>query len=160
MVCLPFRRLFLFAGLLLFASGSRAAAEEELPDSLLTEDYLYEYTFTDFGKARRIIERMRERKILEPYWLDIAEGDLYFNTGRHHQGLRYYRRAFESDVVRKSDAEYMDVLHRMISSYDCLHDEERQAPSEELPMTRSRSSNTPTASSKRPSRCNRISSVL
>lgn len=51
MVCLPFRRLFLFAGLLLFASGSRAAAEEELPDSLLTEDYLYEYTFTDFGKA-------------------------------------------------------------------------------------------------------------
>lgn len=81
MVCLPFRRLFLFAGLLLFASGSRAAAEEELPDSLLTEDYLYEYTFTDFGKARRIIERMRERKILEPYRLDIAEGDLYFNTG-------------------------------------------------------------------------------
>lgn len=66
MVCLPFRRLFLFAGLLLFASGSRAAAEEELPDSLLTEDYLYEYTFTDFGKARRIIERMRERKMLEP----------------------------------------------------------------------------------------------
>ena len=141
MVCLPFRRLFLFAGLLLFASGSRAAAEEELPDSLLTEDYLYEYTFTDFGKARRIIERMRERKILEPYRLDIAEGDLYFNTGRYHQGLRYYRRAFESDVVRKSDAEYMDVLHRMISSYDCLHDEERQAECTELLLRKARACN-------------------
>lgn len=141
MVCLPFRRLFLFAGLLLFASGSRAAAEEELPDSLLTEDYLYEYTFTDFGKARRIIERMRERKMLEPYRLDIAEGDLYFNTGRYHQGLRYYRRAFESDVVRKSDAEYMDVLHRMISSYDCLHDEERQAECTELLLRKARACN-------------------
>lgn len=141
MVCLPFRRLFLFAGVLLFASGSRAAAEEELPDSLLTEDYLYEYTFTDFGKARRIIERMREREILEPYRLDIAEGDLYFNTGRYHQGLRYYRRAFESDVVRKSDAEYMDVLHRMISSYDCLHDEERQAECTELLLGKARACN-------------------
>ena len=141
MVCLPFRRLFLFAGLLLFASGSRAAAEEALPDSLLTEDYLYEYTFTDFGKARRIIERMRERKMLEPYRLDIAEGDLYFNTGRYHQGLRYYRRAFESDVVRKSDAEYMDVLHRMISSYDCLHDEERQAECTELLLRKARACN-------------------
>lgn len=141
MVCSPLRWLFLFAGFLLFATGSRAAAEEVLPDSLLTEDYLYEYTFTDFGKARRIIERMREQEILEPYRLDIAEGDLYFNTGRYHQGLRYYRRALESDEVRKSDAEYMDVLHRMVSSYDCLHDEERQTEYTELLLGKARACN-------------------
>jgi hypothetical protein len=131
----------LFFGFLSFATGALASGDEPLPDSLLTEDYLYEYTFTDFGKARRIIERMRERKILEPYRLDIAEGDLYFNTGRYHQGLRYYRRAFESDAVRKSDAEYMDVLHRMISSYDCLHDEERQAECTELLLRKARACN-------------------
>ena len=56
----------LFFGFLSFATGALASGDEPLPDSLLTEDYLYEYTFTDFGKARRIIERMRERKILEP----------------------------------------------------------------------------------------------
>lgn len=109
-----------------------------MPDSLLSEDYLYEYTFTDFGKAQRIIGKMREQKKLEPYRLDIAEGDLYFNTGRYHQGLRYYKRAFESDAVLKDDTEYMDVLHRMISSYDCLHDETEQARCTELLLERAR----------------------
>lgn len=138
MNCLPLRRLLLCFGSLLLVTSARAAAEEVLPDSLLSEDYLYEYTFTDFGKALRIVEQMRERKVLDAYRLDIAEGDLYFNTGRYHQGLRYYKRALESDAVLKSDAEYMDVLHRMISSYDCLHDEERQAECTELLLERAR----------------------
>lgn len=116
----------------------RAADEDELPDSLLTEDYLYEYTFTDFSKAQRIIEQMRAQKKLSQYRLDIAEGDLYFNTGRYHQGLRYYKRAFESETVQKNDTEYMDVVHRMISSYDCLHEEEKQACYTELLLEKAR----------------------
>lgn len=139
MDCLPLKRLFAFAGILLFATGAHAAGEEALPDSLLTEDYLYEYTFTDFDKARSIIGEMRRRKKLDPYRLDIAEGDLYFNTGRYRQGLRYYERAFESDAVLKDDAEYMDVLHRMISSYDCLHEESEQARCTELLLEKARS---------------------
>lgn len=135
----PFGWLFLFLSLLFLAADIRAAGEDgALPDSLLTEDYLYEYTFTDFGKAQRIIREMREQKKLEPYRLDIAEGDLYFNTGRYHQGLRYYKRAFESAAVRDDDAEYMDVLHRMISSYDCLHEESEQARCTELLLERAR----------------------
>lgn len=139
MDCLPLKRLFAFAGILLFATGAHAAGEEALPDSLLTEDYLYEYTFTDFDKARSIIGEMRRRKKLDPYRLDIAEGDLYFNTGRYRQGLRYYERAFESDAVLKDDAEYMDVLHRMISSYDCLHEESEQARCTQLLLEKARS---------------------
>lgn len=131
----------LFLGFLSFATGALASEDEPLPDSLLTEDYLYEYTFTDFDKARSIIGEMRRRKKLDPYRLDIAEGDLYFNTGRYRQGLRYYERAFESDAVRESDAEYMDVLHRMISSYDCLHDEERQTECTELLLRKARACN-------------------
>lgn len=136
---LPLKWLLAFAGFLLFATEAQAAGEETLPDSLLTEDYLYEYTFTDFGKAQRIIGEMRKQKKLEPYRLDIAEGDLYFNTGRYHQGLRYYKRAFESDAVLKDDVEYMDVLHRMISSYDCLHEESEQARCTELLLEKARS---------------------
>lgn len=98
-----------------------------IPDSLLTEDYIYEFTFSDFPKAVRIIELMRERKLLPLYRLDIAEGDLYFNTGKYYQGLKYYHRALESDSVRSNDTDYMEQLHRMISSYDCLHDEVKKA---------------------------------
>ena len=32
---------------------------EVLPDSLLTDDYVYEYTFSDFDKAVRIIKELR-----------------------------------------------------------------------------------------------------
>lgn len=115
-----------------------AADEGELPDSLLTEDFLYEYTFTDFNKAQRIIEQMRAHGKLSQYRLDIAEGDLYFNTGRYHQGLRYYKRALDNEAVQKSDTEYMDLVHRMISSYDCLHEEKEQAHYTELLLKKAR----------------------
>lgn len=103
-----------------------------LPDSLLTEEYIYEYTFSDFDKAIRIIEEMRKRSLLPVHRLDIAEGDLYFNTGRYNKALVYYRRALENDSVRNNNTDYMDQLHRMVSSYDCLHDEVRQAQYVEL----------------------------
>lgn len=135
---LPHRGLRALACLLLLAAAPPAAAQEELPDSLLTEDYLYEYTFTDFGRARRIIEKMRERKTLEPHRLDIAEGNLYFNTGRYRQGLRYYDRALASDAVQRDDDEYMEVLHRMISAYDCLHKDAEQARCTELLLAKAR----------------------
>lgn len=103
-----------------------------LPDSLLTEEYIYEYTFSDFDKAVRIIEEMRKRNLLPVHRLYIAEGDLYFNTGRYNKALVYYRRALENDSVRNNNTDYMDQLHRMVSSYDCLHDEVRQAQYVEL----------------------------
>lgn len=119
-------------------TGNRNAADKEtggdepLPDSLLTEDNIYEYTFSDFDKAVRIIREMRKRKLLAVHRLDIAEGDLYFNTGRYNQALVYYQRALDCDSVRNNDEDYMDQLHRMVSSYDCLHDEAKKAQYVEL----------------------------
>ena len=100
---------------------------EVLPDSLLTDDYVYEYTFSDFDKAVRIIKELRKRNSYSSYRLDVTEGDLYFNTGRYLQALKYYKRVLESDTVRNSDKEYMEQVHRMISCYDCLHDEAKKA---------------------------------
>lgn len=120
----------ILACFLLTTEMSRAtpsAAIEPVPDSLLTEDYIYEFTFSNFGKAVRIIELIRERELLAKHRIDIAEGDLYFNTGRYRRGLVYYRRALESDAVQNDDTEYMEQLHRMISSYDCLHEEKQKA---------------------------------
>lgn len=110
-------------------TGRTAGADkhEALPDSVLTDDYVYEYTFSDFDKAVRIMEELRKRKTISSYRLDVTEGDLYFNTGRYLQALKFYKRVMESDSVRSSDKEYMEQVHRMISSYDCLHDEVRKA---------------------------------
>ena len=118
----PFRRLFLFnANLLLFASGSHAAAEEELPDNLLSEDISTNILLRRFRQGpARIIERMRERNTRT--WLDIAEGDSLFNTGRATRGS-VVQACVRKRCGAEKRAEYMDVLHRMISSYDCLHDE-------------------------------------
>ena len=113
--------------LLVVSIPAVAQVKGVLPDSLLTEDYIYEYTFSDFDKAVKIIETMRNRKLLPVHRLDIAEGDLYFNTGKYNRALVYYRRALASDSVRSNDADYMDQLHRMISSYDCLHNEKEKA---------------------------------
>lgn len=125
----------LFSPNISLAWGSES---EEIPDSLLTEDHIYEYTFSDFDKAVRILELMREQKKLPDYRLDIAEGDLYFNTGKYLHALKYYQRALDSDSVRNNDENYMDQLHRMISSYDCLHDEGKKAHYIELLLTKSK----------------------
>lgn len=51
------------------------ASGTPLPDSLLTREHIYEYTFSDTAKAARIIDLMRERRLAPEHVLDIAEGD-------------------------------------------------------------------------------------
>lgn len=123
-------RIFVFMWLIV-AVGLHAththAANTSLPDSLLTDDYVYEYTFSDFDKAVQIMKELRKRDTYSQYRLDVTEGDLYFNTGCYLQALKYYKRVMESDTVRGSDKEYMEQVHRMISCYDCLHDEAKKA---------------------------------
>lgn len=103
------------------------AENNSLPDSLLTDDYVYEYTFSDFDKATQIMKELRKRNTYSQFRMDLTEGDLYFNTGRYLQALKFYKRVLESDSVRNNDKEYMEQVHRMISCYDCLHDETRKA---------------------------------
>lgn len=103
------------------------AQNNQLPDSLLTDDYVYEYTFSDFDKAERIMQELRKRKSLPNYKLDATEGDLYFNTGHYYRALKFYKRALENDSVRLDDNRQMEQIHRLISCYDCLHNETKKA---------------------------------
>lgn len=128
--CMKYSLLFLFlmCGKLFAVSGVKAVDNSYcLADSLLTEKYIYEYTFTDSGKARKIIQVMRQRKLASDYVLDVAEGDLLFNNGKYNDALVYYERVLASDSVRRNETELMEQLHRMISCYDCLHDEIKKA---------------------------------
>ncbi|WP_052356391.1 helix-turn-helix domain-containing protein [Bacteroides timonensis] len=98
-----------------------------LPDSLITDDCVYEYTFSDFDKAERIMKELRKRKSLPDYRLDVTEGDLYYNRGYFHRALKYYKRALDNDSVRLNDERYMEQIHRMISLYDYLHNDVAKA---------------------------------
>lgn len=97
-----------------------------LPDSLITDDYVYEYTFRDFDKAQQIMVELRKHKSHPHFKLDITEGDLFFNTGKHYQALKFYKRALDSDSVRTNDKLYMEQIHRMVSCYDCLYNEAKK----------------------------------
>jgi AraC-like DNA-binding protein len=122
-------RLILFTSMLamsLFA-GVKAFATATLPDSLLTDDNVYEYTFTDFAKAEQIMHELRIRQKLPDFRLDMVEGDLYFNTGTYYRALKFYHRALDNDSVRLDDHRFMEQVHRLISCYDCLHNETRKA---------------------------------
>lgn len=55
-----------------------------LPDSIISEDAVYEYTFTDYDKACRIMKELRKQGNLPHYTLDMTEGDLYYNTGHSY----------------------------------------------------------------------------
>ena len=108
-----------FSGLA-FANGSGSS---DLPDSILTEDHIYKYLYTDRAKSERIMSEMRRRGTLPAWELDYIEGDLNYNTGRHREALKHYSAALESRHAKGNDTLRMELLHRQVSCYDGLHDE-------------------------------------
>lgn len=46
-----------------------------LPDSLLDEEHIYKYLYTDRALSERIMAEMRRRKALPGWELDYIEGD-------------------------------------------------------------------------------------
>lgn len=115
------------AAVLLLPTMRVLADNPSLPDSVLTVDHVYKYTFTDFERAQQIMDVLRKRKSAAEYELDIAEGDLYYNTGSFYQALRLYSRALESKQVQEDAKRYMQQIHRMISCYDSQHNETKKA---------------------------------
>jgi len=120
--------------LLSIVHGSNSHSVESLPDSLLTKDHVYEFTFSDPQKAQEIINQMREKKSIPEFMIDITEGDLHFNNGKYRQALIYYNKAIGSDSVKNNPTHYMDQLHRLISTYDCLNDVVKKTNCVELLM--------------------------
>lgn len=118
--------ILLYIGIIIavcFFGTSVFAQDHSLPDSLITDDYVYEYTFSDFDKAERIMQELRKRKTLPDYRLDVTEGDLYYNRGYFYRALKFYKRALDNDSVRLDDTRFMEQIHRMISLYDYLHND-------------------------------------
>lgn len=106
-----------------FFGANTFAQDHFLPDSLITDDYVYEYTFSDFDKAERIMQELRKRKTLPDYRLDVTEGDLYYNRGYFYRAMKFYKRALDNDSIRLDDTRFMEQIHRMISLYDYLHND-------------------------------------
>ncbi len=103
------------------------AADATLPDSMVTEDMVYEYTFSDTPLAEKIMAELRKRGKQPSHELDITEGDLYYNTGRFILATRFYKNALDAKAVKKDVQKTMKVLNRLISCYDGLYDEGQKA---------------------------------
>ena len=95
----------------------------DLPDSMLTEDKVYELTFSDPNMAKSIIDEMRRRKLLPEHELDFIEGDLLVNNHYFDEAAVLYLEALESDSVKSDPNTRMSLLHRMITCYDGIHDD-------------------------------------
>ncbi len=93
------------------------------PADSISEDRVYELMLSDFDEALRVMDALRGKGNVPAYRLDITEGDLYFNNGKYYQALKYYNRALEASEVQRNDTLYMEQLHRLISSYDCVHND-------------------------------------
>lgn len=96
---------------------------DPLPDSLLTEDRVYELTFSDPELGGRIISEMRRRQVEPKHELDILEGDLLVNNHYFDEAAELYLAALASDSVSTDPDTHMAVLHRLITCYDGIHDD-------------------------------------
>ena len=117
---IPLLATLIFSG---FTFAGNEPASVSLPDSILNEDHIYKYLYTDRSKSDRIMTEMRRRKTCPAWELDYIEGDLNYNTGRNREALKHYKGALESSHVKGNDTLCMELLHRQISCYDGLHDE-------------------------------------
>ena len=100
---------------------------QSLPDSLITSGNVYRFMFSNTKKAEAIMATLRDKGKMPEWELDYTEGDLYYNTGRNYRALKLYSKALASKTARKKPALRMDLLHRMISCYDMMHNESRKA---------------------------------
>ena len=74
------------------------ANRSALPDSLITEDKVYEFTFSDTPLAERIMMELRKKGKQATHELDITEGDLYYNTGRFIIAASFYKNVVDEAV--------------------------------------------------------------
>ncbi len=110
------------------------AVNTVLPDSMVTEDKVYEYTFSNTPLAEQIMAELRKQGKQSVHELDITEGDLYYNTGRFIMATRFYKNALDAKPIKKDMWKTMKILHRLISCYDGLYDEEKKAETVKLLM--------------------------
>lgn len=103
------------------------SAKNSMPDNVVTEDNVYRYMLSDTRKAETIMHELRERKKMEEWELDYLEGDLYYNTRRSFKALTFYTKVLNSRQARSDASLQMDILHRMISCYDEMHNENRKS---------------------------------
>lgn len=127
--------------IVIFIILSLPTYSQTIPDSLLTIDNIYNYTFTDYDKAMQIAKLMRQKKMEPPFQLDMAEGDLLYNNGKYNQAVKLYSRVLESDSVKHNDERSMKLMHRMISVYERLHNEEKKKQYIEMLLHKSQAAN-------------------
>lgn len=87
----------------------------------VNEDMVYEYTLTDFNRAKEIMKKLRHEAKLPKYRLNMVEGDLYFNRGKYFEALQLYKRVYHDKSIEKNDSIQNEMLRRLIFCNDNIH---------------------------------------
>ena len=93
-----------------------------VPDSLLDVKKSYLFFITSPDTAQAIINTLRERKAVPEWRLDLAEGDMYYNTRRYLTALTYYNKVDGREEISDSIHIQLIILKRMMDCYDELLD--------------------------------------
>ena len=93
-----------------------------VPDSLLDVKKSYLFFITSPDTAHAIINTLRERKAVPEWRLDLAEGDMYYNTRRYLTALTYYNKVDGREEISDSIHIQLIILKRMMDCYDELLD--------------------------------------
>jgi AraC-like DNA-binding protein/Ca2+/Na+ antiporter len=109
---------FICVSLFLLFLPCYASAKKVADKSQRDVDLVYEYTFTDINKAKKIMDEMRRNKERPEYELNLIEGDLYFNRGKYFEALRLYKRAYHDKSLDEKKVKPAELLRRIIMSYD------------------------------------------
>lgn len=110
--------------LIIVVAVSGLQAAPVVPDSMITEDGLYYFLFTEPAKSEYIMSQLRQRGAdvkghkLSAMDLDFLEGDMNYNTSRHITAIHFYKEAIAAAEEQGDSDNTFALLHRLISCYD------------------------------------------
>ncbi len=105
--------------------SNNATASIVLPDSLISEEQVYERSVNSPDTALAIIQVMRERELLDDWHLDYMEANYYVNQRQFRIARKYYLSAVEKSKVQYLPRQQMQIMLRLIAVDDhLLNDDE------------------------------------
>ena len=91
-----------------------------MADSLLNRKSVFELSLTDPHLAREIISEMRERKTYPAWELDMMEGSVLYENRLFSEALHFYKAAYSSKKVRRTDTLALECLRSLALTYEAI----------------------------------------
>ncbi len=102
----------------------RSSASIVLPDSLIAEENVYEFSVASPDTALAIIDVLRESDTIENWHINFIEGNYYVNRRQFRKASSCYVQALEDPGIKYLPQQQMRVLMRLISVCEHLQNDD------------------------------------